>query len=109
MLEDVEAGAKSEVLLRTVVGAIIELRKAAYLATVSTTDYPDEGDSGAEEGEEEEEEATVMTEKGDEMVVEVMEGGEDEVVVEGEEEAVIAAGLELAENFLGTWRMDLAE
>ena len=55
-----------------------------------------------------------MTEEGDEMVVEgedevVMEGGEDEMVVEGEEEAVIAAGLELAENFLGTWRMDLAE
>ena len=63
MLEDVEAGANHEALLRTVVDATIEVREAAHLATVHPTDYPDEGDSAAEEGEEEEEEATVMTEE----------------------------------------------
>ena len=63
MLEDAEAGANPEALLRTVVGAVIELREAAHLATVPPTDYSDEGDSGADEGEEEEEEATVMTEE----------------------------------------------
>ena len=60
MLEDVEAGANPGALLRAVVGAIIELRKAAHHTTVPPTDYPDEGDSGAEkEGEEEGEEAAV--------------------------------------------------
>ena len=78
MLEDVEAGANPEALLLTVVGATIELRESAHLATVAPTDYPDEGDSGAEEAEEEEEEATVMTEERDGMVVEE----EDEVVME---------------------------
>ena len=50
-------------------GAIIELREAAYLASVPPTDYADEGDSGAEEGEEEEEEAAVVIGGGDEIVV----------------------------------------
>ena len=42
MLEDAEAGANPEALLRTVVGAVIELREAAHFATVPPTDYPDE-------------------------------------------------------------------
>ena len=37
MLKDVEAGANPEALLWTVVGAIIELRKAAHPATVPPT------------------------------------------------------------------------
>ena len=49
-----------EALLRAVVRAIFELRKAAHHTTVPPTDCPDEGDSGAEEeGEEKGEEAAV--------------------------------------------------
>ena len=43
--------------------------------------------------------------KGEDEVV--VKGGEDEVVMEEKEEAVITADLEMAKNFLGTWRMDL--
>ncbi len=96
MLEDVEAGANPAALLRTVVEAIIELREAAHHTTVPPTDCSDEGDSGAEEEEQEEGE----------------EGGEGAVegAVEGamwEEE--IAAGLDFAEEFLGTCGVDRAK
>ena len=81
MLEDVEAGANPAALLRTVVGAIIELREAAHhTTTVPPTDYSDEGDSGAEE-------------EGQEEGEEEGEGeGEGEVVVEGEGEVAEEGG-----------------
>ena len=101
------------------VGAIIGLRKAAHLTTVPPTDYPDEGDSGAEEeGEEEGEKAAVVEAEEDEVVAAVVEGeeetammerGEEAAVMEREENEVVMAGLVIAEAFLDTWHMDLAE
>ena len=119
MLEDVEAGANPAALLRTVVGAIIELREAAHhTTTIPPTDCSDEGDSGAEEEEQEEgeggggegaEEAAVEAgvKAGGEAAGEAAEeaGGEVAMWEEGE----IAAGLAFAEEFLGTCDVDRAE
>ena len=110
MLEDVEAGANPAALLRTVVGAIIELREAAHQATtVPPTDCSEEGDSGAEEegeegGEGGEEAAVEEGEEGGEAVMEGVEEGVEEggeaVVIEGGEGAA-AVGREGAAAAVG--------